>query len=186
MRNTLVRASIDTSVPNQAQLLGIRSRPCFIGLAYSSRETSAHSCSISKISLSLARAWASPSIDQANLCQEPIDDWLYGLNCCRNRQGAGSASGVKPSRRSSKSLTLDDYLSRRIVASCACASPMRRTIAAAMLESALGLACATVGAAGQTRSTTLELSLGLMSWMLNRSALVIAPSARVILRDYRE
>ena len=55
-----------------------------------------------------------------------------------------------------------------------------------MLESALGLACATVGAAGQTRSTTLELSLGLMSWMLNRSALVIAPSARVILRDDRE
>jgi hypothetical protein len=39
-----------------------------------------------------------------------------------------------------------------------------------MLESALGLAGATVGAAGQTRSTTLGLSLGLMSWMLNRSA----------------
>jgi hypothetical protein len=34
----------------------------------------------------------------------------------------------------------------------------------------MGLASATVGAAGQTRSTTLGLSLGLMSWMLNRSA----------------
>ena len=52
-----------------------------------------------------------------------------------------------------------------------------------MLASALGLAWVTVGAAGQTRNTTLGLSLGLTSWTLNRSALVIAPSARVILGD---
>jgi len=78
---------------------------------------------------------------------------------------------VQSHRGAHRSLfTLDDYLSRRIVASCACASPMRRTIAAAMLESAMGLASASVGAAGQTRSTTLGLSLGLMSWMLNPSA----------------
>jgi len=60
-------------------------------------------------------------------------------------------------------LDLHDHLSLRIVASCACASAMRRTIAAAMLASALGLAWVTVGAAGQTRSTTLGLSLGLTS-----------------------
>ena len=60
---------------------------------------------------------------------------------------------------------------------------MRRTIAAAMLASALGLPWVAVGAAGQTISTTLGLSRGLTSWTLNRSALVIAPSARVILGD---
>jgi hypothetical protein len=60
---------------------------------------------------------------------------------------------------------------------------MRRTIAAARLASALGLALVTVGAAGQTRSTKLGLSVGLTTSTLNRSALVIAPSARVILGD---
>jgi hypothetical protein len=59
---------------------------------------------------------------------------------------------------------------------------MRRTIAAARLASALGLALVTVGA-GQTRSTKLGLSVGLTTSTLNRSALVIAPSARVILDD---
>jgi hypothetical protein len=45
----------------------------------------------------------------------------------------------------------------------------------------LGLAWVAVGAADQTRSTTWGLSLGLTSCTVNRSAIVIAPSATVTL-----
>jgi len=160
--------------------------PCFIGFAYSSRARSAHSSSVSKISSLLAPPLTHRvQLIKLILLKRPVQELFVRIQLLhvigKSWPDPHQVQAIAP--RAIEVSYLHDHLSVRIVASCACASAMRRTRAAAMLASALGLALVTLGPVGQTTSTKLGESIGRCSSTLSMSALVTRPVASTMGED---